>query len=155
MQVDDVEEVARLFAQEVPEIACGAVEIKAIARKRGARIKLALQRRVTRVDAIGVCVGERGCRIRTIYDQLGGERIDLILWDNAPEKLIANALQPARVEQVILHPAEHRAEVIVKKDQLCFVAGSTEESRLSNARGEENRELASHLCGWQITIVAK
>src|SRR5712664_2575399 len=109
MPGDEIEEVARLFAQEIPEIAAGAVEIKAIARKYGARIKVALQRRATHVDAIGVRVGERGCRIRRIVDQLAGERIDLILWDDSPEKLIANALQPARIEKVILHPAEHRA----------------------------------------------
>jgi N utilization substance protein A len=152
---NEVEEVRRLFAQEIPEIAAGAVEIKAIVRKTGVRIKLALQRRVPHVDAIGVCVGERGCRIRRIVDQLAGERIDMVLWDDSPEKLIANALQPARIERVILHPADHRATVLVKKDQLSFVAGPADEGRGLAASGDVNRELASRLSGWQITVVAQ
>jgi transcription termination/antitermination protein NusA len=155
MADDDDEKVARLFAQEVPEIAAGVVEIKAIARKCGARTKLAVQRAAPGVDAIGVCVGERGCRMRRIVEQLAGERIDLVLWDDSPQKLIANALQPARIEQVILHPAEHRATVIVRKDQLSFVAGSPEASRDLGASGDENRELASGLSGWQIEVVVQ
>src|SRR5207247_4961346 len=91
MPGDEVEEVARLYAQEVPEIPAGAAGIMAIARKPGVRIKLALQRRVPGVDAIGVCVGEGGCRMRQILNQLAGERIDLILWDDSPEKLIARS----------------------------------------------------------------
>src|SRR5437773_1753305 len=118
MGTDETERVARLFAQEVPEIATGIIEIKALARKPGARCKLAVRSCVPRVDAIGVCVGVRGCRIRKIVDQLDGERMDLFLWDDTPEKLIANALQPARIGKVILHTAQHRATVIVGKDQL-------------------------------------
>jgi N utilization substance protein A len=145
MPTDEAEQIARLFAQEVPEIAAGIVEIKAIARKPGVRSKLALQSRSPRVDALGACVGVRGCRIRKIVDQLGAERIDLILWDDSPEKLIAKALQPAQIEWVILHPAQHRATVIVREDQLSLTVG----------RGDVNRELASRLCGWEIEVVAQ
>ncbi len=144
MPTDEAEQIARLFAQEVPEVAAGIVEIKAIARKPGVRSKLALQRS-PRVDAIAACVGVRGCRIRRIVDQLGKERIDLILWDDSPEKLIVNALQPARIDKVILHPARHRATVIVREDQLSRTVGTE----------DVNRELASRLCGWEIEVVAQ
>jgi N utilization substance protein A len=81
--------------------------------------------------------------------------MDVILWDESPENLIANALQPAHIEQVILHPAEHRATVIVKKDQLCFVAGSKDNNRSLFGSGDDNRELASRLCGWHLTVVVQ
>jgi N utilization substance protein A len=137
-------ELARLFAQEVPEIASGVVEIKAIARKPGVRSKLLVQSRDPGIDAVGVCVGKRGSRIKRIVDQLDGERIDLFRWNDSPEELIANALQPAAIEKVILHPAQHRAVVVVKEDQRSWVEG----------RQGENRELASRLCGWLIEVVA-
>ncbi len=145
MPTDEAEQIARLFAQEVPEIAAGIVEIKAIARKPGVRSKLALQSRSPHVDALGACVGVRGCRIHRIVDQLGKERIDLILWDDSPKELIVKALQPAGIEKVILHPAQHRATVIVREDQLSLAVG----------RGDVNRELASRLCGWEIEVVAE
>src|SRR5262245_48429181 len=103
MADDDTASVALLFAREVPEIAAGIIEIKAIARKPGYRCKLALHSQDPRVDSIGVCVGVRGHRIKNIVDQLGGERIDLLRWSDSPEQLIANALQPAAIGRVILH----------------------------------------------------
>ena len=139
---DDIDHVARLFAEEVPEIAAGTVEIKAIARKPGYRSKLALFSRDPRVDCVGVCVGARGCRVRNVVDALGGERIDLFRWHDSPEQLITNALQPAAIERVILHPAEHRAVVVVQPDQVSLVLG----------RRGENRQLASELTGWQIEV---
>jgi N utilization substance protein A len=139
---DDIGQVARVFAQEVPEIALGSIEIKAIARKPGYRSKLALHSQDPRVDCIGVCVGVRGFRINNIVDALDGERIDLIRWNDSPEQLIANALQPAAIERVVLHPAEHRAVVVVKADQVSLVLG----------RRGENRQLASELSGWQIEV---
>ena len=139
---DDIDYVARLFAEEVPEIAAGAVEIRAIARKPGYRSKLALFSRDPWVDCVGVCVGVRGCRIKNVVDALGGERIDLIRWQDSPEQLITNALQPAVIETVILHPAEHRAVVVVQPDQASLVLG----------RHGENRQLASELSGWRIDV---
>ena len=139
---DDTGPVTRLFAQEVPEIAAGTIEIKAIARKPGYRSKLALHSQDPRVDCIAVSVGVRGFRIKNIVDALGAERIDLVRWHDSPERLIANALQPAAIEKVIPHPAEHRAVVVVRPDQVSLVLG----------RRGENRQLASELSGWQIEI---
>jgi N utilization substance protein A len=138
---DDTSAVVRLFVQEVPEIATGSVEIKAIARKPGYRSKLALSSQDPRVDCIGVCVGVRGFHIKNIVDELG-ERIDLIRWNDSAEQLISNALQPAAIERVILHPESHRAVVVVKPDQVSLALG----------RGGQNRELASQLSGWQIEV---
>ena len=139
---DETDSVARLFAREIPEIATGTVEIKAIARKPGYRSKLALHSEDPRVDCVGVCVGVRGFHIKNIIDELGGERIDLIRWTDSAEQLIANALQPAAIERVILHPAEHRAVVVVEADQISLVLG----------RRGENRQLASELSGWKIEV---
>ena len=139
---DDTGVVVRLFAREVPEIAARTIEIKAIVRKPGYRCKVALHSQDPRVDSIGACVGLRGFYIKNIVDALGGERIDLIRWDDSPERLIVNALQPAIIEKVLLHPAEHRAVVVVKPDQVSLVLG----------RRGENRQLASELSGWQIDV---
>jgi len=139
---DDTDVIARLFAQEIPEIAAGTVEIRAVARKPGYRSKLAVASRDASVDCIGACVGIRGHRIKNIVDALDGERIDLILWDDSPERLITNALQPATVEKIVLHPGERRAVVVVPADCVSLALG----------RGGYNRELASRLCGWQIEV---
>jgi N utilization substance protein A len=139
---DDTGHIARLFADAVPEFAAGTVEIKAVARKPGYRCKLALSSRDPRVDCIGVCVGVRGSRIKAVVDALGRERLDLVRWHDSPEQLIINALQPATVEKVILHPAEHRAVVVVQPDQVSLVLG----------RRGENRQLASELSGWRIEV---
>ena len=142
MANDETDLITRLFAQEVPEIAAGMIEIKAIAREPRYRSKLALQSHDPHVDCIGACVGLRGARIKKVVDALDGERIDLIRWHDSPERFIANALQPAAIEEVILHPAQHRAVVVVKADQASLATGH---------RGQ-NRELASRLCGWQIEL---
>ena len=142
MPNDEGELIVRFFAREVPEIAAGTVEIKGIARRIGARSKVALQSHDAQVDCIGVCVGVRGIRIKRIVDQLGGERIDLVRWDASPQKLIGNALQPAAINGVILHVAQHRATVLVDADQLSNALG----------HGNVNRDLASRLCGWDIEI---
>jgi N utilization substance protein A len=142
MASHETEPVVRLFAQEVPEIASGVVEIKAIARKAGYRTKLAVSGHDPKVDSVGACVGRRGSRIRRIDDALGGERIDLVRWTDSPEDLIRNALQPARIDAVVLDPARHRATVFVQEDQLSLVRG----------RQGLNRALASQLCGWEIEV---
>ena len=142
MANEETDLIARLFAQAIPEIAAGVIEIKAIARKPGSRSKLALESHDPRVDCIGACVGVRGARIKKIVAALGGERIDLHRWHESPERLIAHALQPAAIAEVVLHPAQHRAVVVVKADQVSLARG----------RRGENRELASRLCGWQIEV---
>jgi N utilization substance protein A len=145
MSIEETELIARLFAQEVPEIATGAVEIKAIARILGYRCKLALRSRDPQVDCVGACVGVRGFRIKNIVDQLDGERNDLFRWDDDPKRLIVSALQPAAIEEVILQNSQHRALVVVKEDQLSLVQG----------RWGHNRELASRICGWEIEPVVR
>jgi N utilization substance protein A len=145
MADDDSDLLARLFAQKIPEIAAGSIEIKAIARKSGYRSKLAVASRDTLVDCVGACVGIRGHRIKNIVDALGGERIDLIRWDDSPERLIANALQPATIEKIVLHPDERRAVVVVPADCVYLALG----------RGGYNLELASRLSGWQIEVEEK
>jgi N utilization substance protein A len=142
MANEETDFIARLFAQEIPEIAAGTIEIKAVARKLGCRSKLAVYSYNPRVDCIKACVGVRGAHIKKIVDILGGERIDLLRWQESPERFIANALQPAAILEVILYPAQHRAVVVVEADQVALV----------NGRRGENRELASRLCGWQIDV---
>jgi N utilization substance protein A len=145
MPHDEDEMIVRLFAEAVPEIAAGIVEIKAVARVAAIRSKLAVSSHDPNVDSIGVCVGVRGCRIKNVVDRLEGERIDLVRWQNMPERLICNALQPAVIDKVILHPAQHRATVVVKEDQFSLALG----------RRGINRDLASRLTGWEIEIVTK
>jgi N utilization substance protein A len=145
MPDDETAIVARIFAQEVPEVAAGIVKIKGIARNPGYRSKLALHSADPHVDCIAVCVGMRGTRIRKIVDQLGGERIDLIRWTDTADTLIRNALQPAGIENVILEPARHRATVVVREEQWSLAVG----------RRGENQALASRLCGWQIEVVVQ
>lgn len=138
-----IAEFTDLFAEEIPEIGNGLVEIKAVARLPGIRSKLAVRSASPTVDAINACVGQGGCRLHRIIDRLGGERIELVAWHDAPESLIAHALQPAKVERVILDAKRQVATVIVKQDQLSLVQG---------ARGSQNRELASQISGWDIDV---
>jgi N utilization substance protein A len=145
MPNDDAGVIARLFLEEIPEVAAGVVEIKGIARKPGFRCKIALYSHDPNVDCIGVCVGERGNRIKKIVDRLDGERIDLFRWDTSLDRLIRNSLQPAQIEAIVLHPDQHRATVVVKEDQLALALG----------RGGINRDLASGICAWDIEIVTQ
>jgi transcription termination/antitermination protein NusA len=145
MPNEDAELIARLFAQEVPEVAAGVVEIKGIARRPRYRSKLAVYSHDPKVDAVGVCVGIRGCRIKKVIDQLAGERLDLVRWHDSPEVMVGNALQPAAIDKVILHHAQHRATVVVQEDQLAYALG----------RQGMNRDLASQLCGWAIDVVTQ
>ncbi|HPZ83984.1 MAG TPA: transcription termination factor NusA, partial [Thermogutta sp.] len=137
--------VVRLFEQEVPEIADGVIEIKSIAREPGYRTKVAVASVDQRVDCVGACVGLRGNRIRNIVEELSGERIDIIRWDDDLMTLIPNALQPAKVDEVILCQMLGRAIVLVPEDQLSLAIG----------RWGQNVRLASKLCGWDIEIMTR
>lgn len=137
--------VQRLFEQEIPEIADGVIEIKAIAREPGYRSKVAVSSSDPRVDCVGACVGMRGNRIKNIVDELAGERIDIVRWSEDLEDLIPNALQPAEVEQVILCKMLGRAIVLVREDQLSLAIG----------RRGQNVRLASKLSGWDIEIMTQ
>ncbi|HMO83994.1 MAG TPA: transcription termination factor NusA [Lacipirellulaceae bacterium] len=137
--------VQRLFEQEIPEIVDGVIEVRAMAREPGYRSKVAVISSDQRVDCVGACVGVRGNRIKNIVDELGGERIDIVRWDDNLEVLIPNALQPAEVEQVILCRMLGRAIVLVREDQLSLAIG----------RRGQNVRLASKLSGWDIEIMTQ
>ena len=137
--------VQRLFEQEIPEIAEGVIAIRAMAREPGYRSKVAVSSFDQRVDCVGACVGVRGNRIKNIVDELAGERIDIVRWDDDLQVLIPNALQPAEVDDVILCQMLGRAIVLVREDQLSLAIG----------RRGQNVRLASKLSGWDIEIMTQ
>ncbi len=135
--------VRRLFETEIPEIEDQTISIKAVAREAGHRTKVAVSSIDMKVDCVGACVGVRGSRIKNIIDELGGERIDIVRWNDSLQVLIPNALQPAAIEDVMLYPRLGRAIVLVKEDQLSLAIG----------RRGQNVRLASKLVGWDIEIM--
>jgi N utilization substance protein A len=135
--------VRRLFENEIPEIADRTIEVKALAREAGYRSKIAVSSIDLKVDCVGACVGVRGSRIKNIVDELGGERIDIVRWNDSLQVMIPNALQPAQIEDVFLYPRLGRAIVLVKEDQLSLAIG----------RRGQNVRLASKLVGWDIEIM--
>jgi len=132
----------KVFYLEIPEISNGLVEIKSVAREAGNRSKVAVFAENDNIDPIGSCVGQRGARIQTIIRELGGEKIDIIEYNEDPETFIANALAPAKVEQVKLVAEQHQAYITVKDDQLSLAIG----------KDGQNVRLAAHLTGWNIDI---
>jgi transcription termination/antitermination protein NusA len=132
-----------LFENEIPEIADHTIEIKAIAREAGYRTKIAVSSIDMKVDCVGACVGVRGSRIKNIIDELGGERIDIVRWNDSLQVMIPNALQPANIEEVFLYSRLGRAIVLVQEDQLSLAIG----------RRGQNVRLASKLVGWDIEIM--
>ncbi len=135
--------VRRLFELEIPEIADQIISIRALAREAGYRSKVAVSSIDTKVDAVGACVGVRGTRIKNIVDELGGERIDIVRWNESLQVLIPNALQPAEIDEVMLCQLLGRAIVLVREDQLSLAIG----------RRGQNVRLASKLVGWDIEIM--
>ncbi len=135
--------IRRLFEAEVPEVSEHVIELKAMAREAGFRTKVAVASIDSKVDAVGACVGVRGSRIRNIVDELGGEKIDIVRWNESSQVLIANALKPAEVEDVSLCFELGRATIIVREDQLSLAIG----------RRGQNVRLAARLTGWDIDIL--
>jgi transcription termination/antitermination protein NusA len=135
--------VRKLFSLEIPEVASGVVAVHAVAREAGSRTKVAVSSKETNIDPIGSCIGQRGTRIQTIISELGGEKIDVIQWDEDAQKFIAMALAPAKVSKVELDAASGTANVTVGTDQLSLAIG----------RGGQNVRLASRLSGWKINII--
>jgi len=133
----------KIFYLEIPEIANGLVEIKAVAREAGARSKVAIYSEAENVDPVGSCVGQRGARIQTIISELGGEKVDIIEYNEDPAKFIANSLAPAKTISIELNEAEHRAIVKVSSDKLSLAIG----------KSGQNVRLAAHLTGWKIDIL--
>lgn len=132
-----------LFVMEVPEIGAGTVEIKAIAREAGQRSKVAVWTEEENIDPVGSCVGQRGARVQTIIAELGGEKIDIIEWDENTEAFIENALSPAKVKGIELDKEIKVAKVEVKEDQLSLAIG----------KAGQNVRLAAKLTNWKIDIV--
>ena len=137
--------MAKLFAQEVPEIYDGIIEVKAVARDPGSRAKIAVISRDSSIDPVGACVGMRGSRVQAVVGELQGEKIDIIPWSPDAATFIVNALQPAEVAKVVLDEDAERIEVVVPDDQLSLAIG----------RRGQNVRLASQLTGWDIDILTE
>src|SRR5215475_9497663 len=137
--------MAKLFAQEVPEIYDGIVEVKAVARDPGSRAKIAVQSRDSSVDPVGACVGMRGSRVQAVVNELQGEKIDIIPWSMDIATFVVNALAPAEVAKVVLDEDKERIAVVVPDQQLSLAIG----------RRGQNVRLASQLTGWDIDILTE
>lgn len=134
--------VKRLFEAEVPEIPTGVVEVKAVAREAGARTKIAVFSKEDGVDPVGSCVGQRGIRVQSVMNEIGGEKIDIVLWSEDTKTFIENALSPAKVLDITLNEAEQKATVKVPEDQLSLAIG----------KQGQNVRLAAKLTAWNVDI---
>jgi N utilization substance protein A len=137
--------MASLFAQEVPEIYDGIIEIKALARDPGSRAKMAVYTADPNIDPVGSCVGMRGSRVQVVVNELQGEKVDIINWTNNPATFVVNALAPAEVSRVVIDEDNRRIDVVVGEDQLSLAIG----------RRGQNVRLASQLTGWKIDIITE
>jgi transcription termination/antitermination protein NusA len=135
--------IRRLFESEVPEVAESIIEIRGLAREAGYRSKVAVISYDDKVDPVGACVGVRGSRIKNIVDELGGEKIDIVRWNDSSQILVANALMPAKVSEIALCFELGRATVVVEEDQLSLAIG----------KHGQNVRLAARLSGWDIDIL--
>ena len=137
--------VRRLFELEIPEVNEHVIEVRSLAREAGYRSKVAVSCFDTKVDPVGACVGVRGSRIKSIVEELAGERIDIVRWNDSLQVLVPNALQPAEVEDVILCPMLGKVIVLVREDQLSLAIG----------KKGQNVRLASKLVGWDIHVMTQ
>ncbi|HEX2801820.1 MAG TPA: transcription termination factor NusA [Phenylobacterium sp.] len=137
--------MAKLFAQEVPEVYDGVIEIRAVARDPGSRAKMAVISNDSSIDPVGACVGMRGSRVQAVVAELQGEKIDIIQWSADEATFIVNALAPAEVSKVVMDEEDERVEVVVPDEQLSLAIG----------RRGQNVRLASQLTGWQIDIMTE
>lgn len=134
-----------LFAIEVPEIGEQVIEIMAAARDPGSRAKIAVKTNDGRIDPIGACVGMRGSRVQAVSNELGGERIDIVLWDDNPAQLVINAMAPAEVVSIVVDEDTHAMDIAVKEEQLSQAIG----------RSGQNIRLASQLTGWTLNVMTE
>lgn len=137
--------LAELFKIEVPEIGEQVIEIKAVARDPGSRAKIAVKTNDGRIDPIGACVGMRGARVQAVSTELGGERIDIILWDENPVQLVINAMAPAEVASIMADEESKTMDIAVREDQLSLAIG----------RNGQNVRLASELTGWKLNVMTE
>lgn len=134
-----------LFKLEVPEIGQGMIEIKGAARDPGARAKIAVQSKDARIDPVGACVGMRGSRVQAVSNELSGERVDIILWDDNPAQFVINAMAPAEVVSIVVDEDAHCMDVAVSEDKLAEAIG----------RGGQNVRLACQLTGWDLNVMSE
>ena len=133
-----------LFTMEVPEISEGVIEIMAGARDPGLRSKLAVKAKDKRIDPIGSCIGMRGARVQAVSNELNGERVDIILWDEDPAQFVINAMAPAEVSSIVVDEEKGFMDIAVEEDQLALAIG----------RGGQNIKLASRLTGWKLNVMS-
>ena len=134
-----------LFKIEVPEVGQGLIEILAAARDPGLRAKIAVKSNDPRIDPVGACVGMRGSRVQAVSNELAGERVDIILWDENPAQFVINAMSPAEVTSIVLDEESHSMDVAVDEDKLSQAIG----------RGGQNIRLASELSGWELNVMTE
>jgi N utilization substance protein A len=137
------EMLIELFRIEVPEIGENVIEIKAAAREPGNRAKIAVKTNDGRIDPVGACVGMRGARVQAVSSELGGERVDIILWDDQPAQLVINAMAPADISSIVVDEDTHTMDLAVNKEQLSQAIG----------RNGQNVRLASQLTGWTLNVM--
>ncbi len=132
-----------LFKIEVPEVGQGLIDIHAAARDPGLRAKIAVKSNDNRIDAVGACVGMRGSRVQAVSNELAGERVDIILWDDNPAQFVVNAMSPAEVVSIVVDEDSHSMDIAVEEDKLSQAIG----------RGGQNIRLASELTGWELNVM--
>jgi transcription termination/antitermination protein NusA len=135
--------LVELFKLEVPEVGQGVIDIKGAARDPGSRAKIAVRTRDQRIDPVGACVGMRGSRVQAVSNELAGERVDIVLWDENPAQFVINAMAPAEVASIVVDEETHSMDVAVTEDQLSLAIG----------RGGQNVRLASQLTGWELNVM--
>jgi len=138
------EMLIELFKIEVPEIAEEVISLKAAARDPGSRAKIAVSTNDGRIDPVGACVGMRGSRVQAVSNELGNERIDIVLWDDNPAQFVINAMAPAEIESIVVDEETHSMDLAVAEDNLAQAIG----------RGGQNVRLASELSGWEINVMS-
>jgi N utilization substance protein A len=136
--------LAEMFKIEVPEVGEGIIEIKAIARDPGVRSKIAVKTNDGRMDPVGACVGMRGARVQAVSNELGGERVDIVLWDDNPAQLVMNAMSPAEIVSIVVDEETDTMDIAVKDEFLSQAIG----------RGGQNIKLASQLTGWTLNVIS-
>jgi N utilization substance protein A len=135
--------LVELFKIEVPEVGQGLIDILGAARDPGLRAKIAVKSNDSRIDAVGACVGMRGSRVQAVSNELAGERVDIILWDDNPAQFVVNAMSPAEVVSIVMDEDAHSMDIAVEEDKLSQAIG----------RGGQNIRLASELTGWELNVM--
>ena len=137
------EMLIELFKIEVPEVGEGIIEVKAVAREAGVRAKIAVKTNDGRLDPVGACVGMRGARVQAVSNELGGERVDIILWDDNPAQFVMNAMAPVEIASIVVDEETNVMDLAVKEEHLSQAIG----------RGGQNIKLAAELTGWQLNVI--